>query len=203
MKGLYVLSISLLLVVTGCTNSVERQVPDFKAKQFQADTVDLQTVAKNKITFLSIWSIFCGPCLAELPELQAVYAHYKSNQQVLFVTLALNTEEELTRFASPASDSSDIYRKLFKHSKLTDFSFPVLIGTRSPYQIENGSARLTDTKAADQVKQLFTVKGIPVTRIYDRQGKLIVENIGVETSPAGLRTFRTNLIQKIDSLLAL
>jgi len=79
----------------------------------------------------------------------------------------------------------------------------VLIGTRSPYQIENGSARLTDTKAADQVKQLFTIKGIPVTRIYDRQGKLIVENIGVETSPSGLRTYRTNLIQKIDSLLAL
>lgn len=202
MKRLYVLIISLL-VIASCTNSVETQIPDFKGKQFQADTVDLRTAAKNKITFVSIWSIFCGPCLAELPELQAVYAHYKNNPQVSFVTLALNTEEELTRFSSPASDSSDLYRKAFKHSKLTDFSFPVLIGTRSPYQIENGGARLTDTKAADQLKQLFTFNAIPVTRIYDRQGKLIVENIGVETTPAGLRTYRTNLIQKIDSLLAL
>lgn len=199
MKTLYVLLISSLLIVTGCTNSVETQVPAFKAKQFQADTVDLRAAAKNKVTFLSIWSIFCGPCLAELPELQAVYAHYKSNPQVSFVTLALNTEEELTRFSSPVSDSIDIYRKAFKHSKLTDFSFPVLIGTRSPYQIANGSARLTDTRAANQLKQLFKIKGIPVTRIYDRQGKLIFENIGVEPSPAGLRAYRINLIQNIDS----
>ncbi len=203
MKTLYVLLISALLIVPGCTISVETQVPAFKAKQFQADAVDLRTAAKNKITFLSIWSIFCGPCLAELPELQAIYAHYKNNPQVSFVTLALNTEEELTRFSSPASDSSDLYRKAFKHSKLTEFSFPVLTGTRSPYQIENGSARLTDTEAANQVKQLFTIRGIPVTRIYDRQGKLIVDNIGVETSPAELRAYRTNLIRTIDSLLAL
>ncbi|WP_288424814.1 TlpA disulfide reductase family protein [uncultured Spirosoma sp.] len=203
MKTLYVLLINALLVITGCTRSVETQVPAFKAKQFLADTVDLRAAAKNKIAFVSIWSIFCGPCLAELPEVQAVYAHYKSNPQVSFVTLALNTEEELTRFSSPASDSSDVYRKAFKHSKLTDFSFPVLIGTRSPYQIENGSARLTDTKAADELKQLFTFNAIPVTRIYDRQGKLLFEDSDAETSTKRLRIHRTNLIRTIDSLLTL
>ncbi|GAB4036764.1 TlpA family protein disulfide reductase [Spirosoma gilvum] len=197
MRRLYWL-IVLLLIVTSCQTPTKTQVPDFKAKLFKADSVDLQRVTKNKVTLLTIWSIFCGPCLKKLPELQVVYDRYKFDRRVTFLTLALNSNEELSRFSS-TSDSADIYRKVFMHSGLKQLTLPIIIGTTSPYQIENSSARLVDIKSVANLKRLFKFDAVPTTRIYDRDGKLIFEKIGIEPSALGLQ-HRLNLIKKIDSL---
>ncbi|ADB42553.1 TlpA family protein disulfide reductase [Spirosoma linguale] len=191
--------IVLVLTIISCQTTVETQLPDVKANLFKAGTIDLQVATQNKVTLLTIWSIFCGPCLKELPELQTVYDRYKLNKRVTVLTLALNTNQELNRFLS-TSDSADIYRKIFVHSGLKQLTLPILVGTTSPYQIENGSARLSDTKAADHLKRIFKFDAIPTTRIYDQGGKLIFEQKGVETSALGLRRYRLNLIKKLDSL---
>lgn len=201
MRRLYWLVLSIV-VVFGCQAPLETQIPDFKAKLFKADTVDLQAVARNKVTLLTIWSTFCGPCLKELPELQIVYDHCKFDKRVTFLTLALNTNEELIRFSS-ASDSADIYRKVFIHSGLKQLALPVMIGTNSPYQIENGSVWISDQKAATFLKHLFKFDAIPTTRIYNKDGRLVFEQRGVETSAKGLRCHRLNLIKKLDSLIIL
>lgn len=199
MRRLYWLVLSLL-VCFGCHTPSKTEIPNFKAKLFKADTIDLQAVSRNKVTLLTIWSIFCGPCLKELPELQNVYDHYKLDKRVTILTLALNTNEELLRFSS-TSDSADIYQKVFVHSGLKQFTLPVLIGTNSPYQIENGSVRLGDQKAATLLKHLFKFEAVPTTRIYNQDGKLVFEQLGVETSASGLRRHRLNLIKKLDSLI--
>ena len=191
------------LISSSCTNKSETQIPRYRAKLYKADTVDLRAVAKDKITFLTIWSIFCEPYLKELPELQTLYTHYKSNHQITFVTLALNTEAELTDFTSPTTHTPSMYQKAFNYSGLTRFALPSLIGSRSAYHIEKGNARLSDVKAVNRLKHLFTFDAIPISRIYDPEGKLIFEQRGVDTSPVGLGKYRLHLMRKLDSLTAL
>ncbi|MCX6212818.1 TlpA disulfide reductase family protein [Spirosoma sp.] len=199
MRRLYWLVLSLVIFFS-CQNHSETEIPNFKAKLFRADTIDLQAVSRHKVTLLTIWSIFCGPCLKELPELQSVYEHYKLDKRVTVLTLALNTNQELIRFSS-TSDSADIYRKVFVHSGLKQLALPVLIGTNSPYQIENGSVRLSDRKAATLLKHLFKFEAVPTTRIYNQNGQLVFEQRGAETSESGLRHHRLNLMKKLDSLI--
>lgn len=202
MKKIYLIFLLLFLVIS-CTKSSEIQMPKYEAKLYLSNKVDLQTATKNKVTLLVIWSIFCGPCLKELPELQALYDHYKINRDISIVTIALNTEEELTQFSASNTKENNLYHKAFEHSGLKHFSLPVLIASTSPYQIENGNAKISDTSTANRLKKTFDFRAIPTTRIYDRQGKLVFEQLGVETSETGLRTHRLNLSRKLDSLVAM
>ena len=71
-------------------------------KNLQFDTVDLNgnrvtsDIFKNyDVTMINIWATWCGPCKAELPELQKVYEKYKTrNCNVIGLTTDVELEEQ-------------------------------------------------------------------------------------------------------------
>lgn len=53
---------------------------------------------KGKVIVLNFWFIGCAPCEMERPELNAIYSLYKDNSDVIFLSFAKNTKDQLEKF---------------------------------------------------------------------------------------------------------
>jgi len=43
---------------------------------------------KGQVVFLNLWGTWCLPCIAEMPTIQKLYDHYKSDPQVKFLIVS-------------------------------------------------------------------------------------------------------------------
>lgn len=63
------------------------QVSPFDYKVSLLDGINVNSpVGKGKVTFISYWATWCGPCIAELPGLEKLYADYGNRVNFLFIT---------------------------------------------------------------------------------------------------------------------
>ncbi|MCG6190318.1 TlpA family protein disulfide reductase [Maribellus maritimus] len=53
---------------------------------------------KGKTLILKTWFIHCGACVAEFPELNEFVEKYKDRNDIIFLSLALDTKSELEKF---------------------------------------------------------------------------------------------------------
>lgn len=53
---------------------------------------------KNKIVILKCWFINCKACIAEFPELNEMVEKYKNRKDIIFLSIAFDTEAELKNF---------------------------------------------------------------------------------------------------------
>ena len=84
---------------------------DSSVPQSLMRTVSLSGL-KGKVVFLNFWATWCGPCRAEMPSMEALYAKYKDRN---FEILAVNSGEKI----------SDV-RAFMTANRL---SFPVVLDT--------------------------------------------------------------------------
>lgn len=180
-----------------CSRKVNTtDVPDIKGKLLNGDSVSLRTIAKDKLTVVNVWGIFCGPCMKELPILQDIYEKYKNHKGFAFITIAMDNETELNRFLN-ATDTTDMYRKMFLYSKLGHFSLPTLSCLPHGYtHIYGGYAIVQDLIECRTINRMIKSNAIPTTLIYNPSGNLVFKQIG---------SFDNDklLTHEIDSLLSL
>lgn len=83
--------VSALLLATvlgGCGTTVKKAekpekqptVPKqlvFKTVDINNNPVDDSILQGHKLTMVNVWGTFCGPCIEEMPDLQALYAENK------------------------------------------------------------------------------------------------------------------------------
>ncbi|MBW8361333.1 MAG: TlpA family protein disulfide reductase [Kaistella sp.] len=50
---------------------------------------------KGKVVFINFWASWCPPCRAEFPSIQKFYDQYRSNPDVVFLTVNLDDEVAL------------------------------------------------------------------------------------------------------------
>jgi len=50
---------------------------------------------QNKVVFINFWASWCPPCRAEFPSVQKLYDHYKSNPNMVFLTVNLDDNTAL------------------------------------------------------------------------------------------------------------
>ncbi|GAE63323.1 TlpA family protein disulfide reductase [Chryseobacterium indologenes] len=50
---------------------------------------------KGKVVFINFWASWCPPCRAEFPSIQEFYDQYKSNPDMVFLTVNLDDDSEL------------------------------------------------------------------------------------------------------------
>jgi len=70
------------------------------------------TEAKDKVILINYWATWCPPCIAEMPSLQELYNEYKNNDQVVFLFITNETDEDIYKFINAKSYDYPVYRSL-------------------------------------------------------------------------------------------
>ncbi|MBN2894011.1 MAG: TlpA family protein disulfide reductase [Bacteroidales bacterium] len=106
----------ILLIIPGSRTAIMAGVNNIKAKiippktneqvipqlsdadfNWQLSDIEGNTVSlsdfKGKVIFINFWATWCGPCIGEMPEIQAFYNKFKDNNDVVFI---LATTDDLT-----------------------------------------------------------------------------------------------------------
>ncbi len=67
---------------------------DFRMVDAAGTAIDARSLA-GKVIFLNFWASWCPPCLAELPNIDALYARFADDDRVAFILL--NVEEDFSQ----------------------------------------------------------------------------------------------------------
>lgn len=76
-----------LLATQGCTAAapglgVGNPAPDFTLIDLEGNQVSLSDF-RGKTVFINFWATWCGPCRAEMPEIEAIHQEYKDKDVVV------------------------------------------------------------------------------------------------------------------------
>lgn len=68
---------------------------EFKTKALDGKEIDSSIFKDNKLTMVNVWATFCGPCIAEMPDIQKLYEEVnKDNINILGVVSDTTDDEE-------------------------------------------------------------------------------------------------------------
>ena len=123
-------------------------------------SVDLNDY-QGKIVLLNFWATWCGPCRIEIPALVKLRSEYESSEiAVIGVSLDRGPSEQVQKMLGEFIDRYNI-------------NYPIILD-------KNGS--LVKKVVGGSVQSL----GIPMTFIFDRQGRIYAKHIGVPRGRTGL-----------------
>lgn len=85
---------AFMLCAFGCSRSGLNPgdtAPDFTARSLSGEQVRLSDF-RGKVVLLNFWATWCGPCIAELPSLEKLYAKLSDKG---FVVVAVGVDDQL------------------------------------------------------------------------------------------------------------
>ncbi|OMQ11579.1 TlpA disulfide reductase family protein [[Flexibacter] sp. ATCC 35103] len=99
--------------------------PKFSFKDLNGNLVSNETM-KGKIIVIKCWYIHCTPCIREFPQVNQLAEDYKDRKDILFISLAEDTPEQLKVFLArkPLSYSVIPNMKEYMNEALQLNSFP-------------------------------------------------------------------------------
>ncbi|RKR11947.1 thiol-disulfide isomerase/thioredoxin [Flavobacterium sp. 90] len=99
--------------------------PKFSFKDLNGNIVSNESM-KGKIIVIKCWYIHCAACIKEFPEVNQLAAKYKDRKDILFVSLAEDTPEQLKVFLArkPLSYSVIPNMKIYMNETLQLNAFP-------------------------------------------------------------------------------
>ncbi|MBI3404350.1 MAG: TlpA family protein disulfide reductase [Acidobacteria bacterium] len=72
---------------------------------------------KNKVLFVNVWATWCGPCVREMPDIQALYDSLKQDSNVAFLLVSEEEMDDVKKFVAEQKLTAPIY---ISASKLPD-----------------------------------------------------------------------------------
>jgi thiol-disulfide isomerase/thioredoxin len=101
--------------------------PNFSVKNERGEITETSQL-RGKIVFINFWASWCPPCRAEFPSVQKLYDRYRSNEDMVFLTVNLDDEMILGK----------------KYLQKEKFSIPFLVPSSSiPKELYSGSIPTT------------------------------------------------------------
>jgi peroxiredoxin len=99
--------------------------PKFSFKDLNGNLVSNETM-KGKIVVIKCWYIHCAACIKEFPDVNKLVEKYKDRKDILFVSLAEDTPEQLKVFLArkPLSYSVIPNMKTYMNETLQLNAFP-------------------------------------------------------------------------------
>lgn len=74
-----------------------KKAPEIAGKDLSGNQVNLSSL-QGKVVVINFWSIGCGPCIVEMPELNKLVEKYKSRKDVVFLAITGDENEKLKKF---------------------------------------------------------------------------------------------------------
>ena len=66
---------------------IGKPAPEFKVKDLKGEELSLEKY-KGQVVLLDFWATWCGPCIAELPNVKKTYQKYKDQKfQIIGISL--------------------------------------------------------------------------------------------------------------------
>lgn len=65
--------------------------PNFSVKNENGEIIETAQL-RGKVVFINFWASWCPPCRAEFPSVQKLYDRYRSNENMVFLTVNLDDE---------------------------------------------------------------------------------------------------------------
>ncbi|WKL49858.1 TlpA disulfide reductase family protein [Flavobacterium pectinovorum] len=99
--------------------------PDFSFKDLNGNVVSNESM-KGKIIVIKCWYIHCTPCIREFPQVNRLTEEYKDRKDIVFISLAEDSPEQLKTFLArkPLSYSVIPDMKVYMNESLQLNSFP-------------------------------------------------------------------------------
>jgi len=72
--------------------AIGTKAPDFEVTDLNGKTYTSKNT-KGKIVVLNFWFAKCKPCIMEIPELNEVYEKYKTNKNIVFISVTFDSED--------------------------------------------------------------------------------------------------------------
>jgi peroxiredoxin len=111
MKILRLLCVNVLIfLVSSCSNNAGKKAPVFTANALSGKKIDANYL-KNKTVVLKIWATWCGSCVKEIPELNALVEKYKADTTVVFISITDDKRDKIELF---------LKKRPFAYEHLTD-----------------------------------------------------------------------------------
>ncbi|SDL56202.1 Thiol-disulfide isomerase or thioredoxin [Pedobacter sp. ok626] len=98
---------------------LNNRLPAFKLKELGGKEVSLSQLI-GKPTLINFWAIYCGPCIAEMPELSKLKEKYKDKMNFISITENNGTNDHLADFLKdknfnfPVLENGQLYKKELK-----------------------------------------------------------------------------------------
>ncbi len=83
----------IIMSILSCQSPQGNQIPEFEYKSPDGNVVSEEDL-RGKATVICVWATWCGDCIREIPELNALAEKYKGNNKVSF--LAFSDEDGAT-----------------------------------------------------------------------------------------------------------
>lgn len=75
----------------------------FKIRDLQGNEIDFSS-RKGKVILLNLWATWCGPCRAEMPTIQKLYNKIGQHENIEFVMLSLDKNNDRSKVVKYISD---------------------------------------------------------------------------------------------------
>lgn len=138
-----------------------KKLPDFKLKELSGIEISLDQLL-GKPTLINFWATYCGPCIAEMPQLSRLKEKYKDKMNFISITENNAITDRLKDFLKDKDfnfdvlESAEAYKRALKIETIPKNLFldknGVLKYIEGNYPIGNGSAPVD----IDDEKNAFT-----------------------------------------------
>jgi alpha-galactosidase len=109
---------------------------------------------KGKIAVVAFWAAWCGPCRAEMPELQKLYEKYQHDPDVAVLTIVDSRDlKPVTEFVAAQHLTLPVFLSNGYMSKVDIDSFP-----RTWFVDRQGSIRYVETEEKDHLFDEFSAR---------------------------------------------
>ena len=106
-----ILSVSMILLLNTTfsyafdgyneADTTKRPAPEISLIDIGGNNINSKSL-KGKVVVINFWGIKCKPCVQEIPKLNSLVKDYQ-NQEIAFVAIASDTNEELNKFLAKRS----------------------------------------------------------------------------------------------------
>ena len=157
---------------SGSTETETLDLSSFTASDLGGKAVSGEIFKTHRLNMINIWATFCGPCIREMPDLQALSEEHAEDLQIIGIILDITDRNY--------NIVLDIKQEALKIIEQTGVRYDHLIPSKSL-----NSLLLSDVQA------------VPVTVFVDREGRMVGSAYAGSRSKKDWETIITKLLEEV------